>query len=192
MSDPPRQKNLLPSAIRQSYDCYGVESFYQEYGAEYRNPHEIPLQELLEQCLRHWHLDLSSVLDLACGSGEVTLVLQKWGCPANQIEGIDPFTFEAYSKRTGLKAHRLSFEEIAQGALDSSTYSLIICSFALHLMESSRLPQLLLRLALRSPYLLILSPHKKPHCPQKTGWILQEQALRERIHARLYQSVLFS
>src|SRR5579864_2312161 len=138
-----------PAAIRHEYERNGVEGFYRDRGASYRNPHEPGVRRTLEIVTREWPVDLSCVLDLAAGSGEVTLALQ--GLGAGEIAAIDPFTYEAFGRRTGRTAGRQTFEQIADGALDSHRYSLIVCSYALHLIDPSRLPQVCWRLSGISP-----------------------------------------
>jgi SAM-dependent methyltransferase len=170
--------------IRPQYDQLGVEGYYATHGLSYRNPHEKQIHALLE--IMQPHLDLSSVLDLACGSGEVTIKLLEKGAT---VSGIDPFTQEAYYARTGQTAEALSFEEIAAGALEGRTYSLVVCSFAMHLCEGSRLPNLAYQLAQISPKLLILSPHKRPVLKPEWGWQLETETSFERVKARLFTSV---
>src|SRR4051794_21989972 len=126
-------------AIRTQYQRLGVEPFYRDAGAHYCNPHGPQLAAALRRACAVWRPELSRrVLDLAAGSGEATLVLRELG--ARQVDGIDPFTFAAYEDRTGQPAERFTFEQIAAGALAGRDYSLIVCSFAMHLCESSRLP----------------------------------------------------
>src|SRR5205807_2701776 len=102
-------------------------------GERYRNPHEPQVRRSLQIAVREWKLDLRHVLDLAAGSGEVTLELRAMG--AEDIDAIDPFTHEAYRRRTGRSAGRETFEQIAQGILAGRNYRLIVCSFAMHLVE---------------------------------------------------------
>jgi SAM-dependent methyltransferase len=175
----------MTEAIRHQYEKHGAKAFYQEHGADYRNPHEAALGNVLCVVVPQWQLDLTRVLDLACGSGEATLVLRELG--AGQIDGIDPYTGAAYLARTGQAAEALSFEEIAKGALAGRKYSLIVCSFALHLVEASRLPALLFRLAELAPQLLILTPHKRPELKPAWGWVLEQELVLERVRARLYR-----
>jgi SAM-dependent methyltransferase len=171
--------------IRPAYEEHGVTGFYQQFGARYRNPHETIIQNLLKRVVLEWKLDLSSVLDLACGSGEATLVLQELGA---KVSGIDPYTFEAFFERTNLHAETFSFDEIANGILEGRTYSLIVCSFALHLVENSKLPILLYQLAQISDTLLILTPHKRPNLKAEWGWKLEAEVLEDRVRARLYRN----
>jgi SAM-dependent methyltransferase len=177
--------NTDGEAIRLKYEEHGVEEYYSQFGAEYRNPHEPTIVEVLREAVRRWHLDLTHALDLACGSGEVTLVLQELG--AMRIDGVDPFTGEAFRARTGQQAEAFNFEQIAEGVLAERRYSLIVCSFAMHLIEESWLPTLLFRLGEISDCLLILTPHKRPELKSQWGWTLEGEFMIERVRARLYR-----
>jgi SAM-dependent methyltransferase len=178
---------MSEEAIRQQYEKHGARGYYERHGAEYRNPHEAAIAQLLHTVVPQWSLDLSHVLDLACGSGEATLILRELG--AQRIDGVDPYTGEAYVARTGQEAETLDFVAIASGALRGRRYSLIVCSFAMHLAEASRLPLLAYELAELAPHLLILTPHKRPVLKPEWGWLLREEVVIERVRARLYESV---
>lgn len=173
-----------PASIRGEYAARGVAKFYAEEGQSYRNPHEVSARFALAQAVKKWRLDLSRVLDLACGSGEMTLELRDLG--AGEIEGVDPFTGDAYRERIGRDAAGVSFEQIAAGALAGRRYSLIVCSYALHLVEPSRLPGLLAALGELSSTLLILSPHKRPRLDPAWGWRLVDEIYPQRVRTRLY------
>ena len=173
-------------AIRHEYQSRGVAGFYRAAGDSYRNPHEAQIERLLPQVVRDWKPDLGRVLDLAAGSGEVTLTLRELG--AGQIDAIDPFTFRAYERRTGQGAGRESFEQIAAGALAGRDYTLIVCSFALHLLAPSRLPRLAYQLGRIGHQLLILTPHKRPQINPEWGWQITHEMVVQRVRARLYQS----
>lgn len=170
--------------VRKAYEALGAEGFYREQGSTYRNPHEPVIAACLQQAVSQWQLNITDVLDLACGSGEVTLALRALG---GNCTGNDPFTFEAFGTRTGQQALRFTFREIAGGALQEKNYSLIVCSFAMHLAEASILPVLCQRLAQHSDALLILTPHKRPALQAAWGWELQDEFLHERVRCRLYQ-----
>ena len=183
MPDDPEQP---PRAIRHAYESAGVEGFYRQSGSAYRNPHEPQIVRSLEIAARDWPLDLCRVLDLAAGSGEVTLALRELG--AASIDAIDPYTHAAYQERTGASASRETFEQIAAGALAGKRCSLIVCSFALHLVDPSRLPRLALELSTVGDSLLILTPHKRPHLKPQWGWELTHEMVVHRVRSRLYRS----
>lgn len=172
-------------AIRRKYEELGAGNYYAQYGADYRNPHEPIIAEVLREAINRWSLGLNHTLDLACGSGEVTLALRQLG--ARQIDGVDPFTGEAYLARTGQQVTAVSFEQIAAGALSDRRYSLIVCSFAMHLIDESWLPTLLFQLAGISDCLMIVTPHKRPELKAEWGWALEDEFVIERVRARLYR-----
>lgn len=173
-------------SIREKYEKHGAADYYRKFGDGYRNPHEPEIRDVLSEAVKSWPLDLSSVLDLAAGSGEVTLALADLH-PGN-VTGIDPFTAAAYEKRTGKAAEQFDFAQIAAGALEGRRYSLIVCSFALHLCEQSRLPALAYRLAQISDAMLILTPHKRPHVQREWGWELVGEFVRHRVRVRFYRA----
>ena len=106
---------------------------------------------------------------------------------------ITKFTAAAYRNRTSYPCADFSFEAIAEGFLpptsinivdntlredvlsdesaeaianldDLRLIEMVVCSFALHLIEDpSSLFALLWRLSAKARWLVILSPHKKPH-----------------------------
>ncbi|KAB8140885.1 class I SAM-dependent methyltransferase [Chloroflexia bacterium SDU3-3] len=171
-------------SVRHAYQRYGVEGFYRTQGDTYRNPHEAALRRAIAAVARAHRLDLGHVLDLACGSGEATLALRELG--AAQVDGADPYTARAYQERTGQPAEPLSFEDVAAGAMAGRRYTLIVCSFAMHLVAPSWLPLLCYWLAQASPHLLVLTPHKRPQLRPEWGWDLQDEIVVERVRARLY------
>jgi SAM-dependent methyltransferase len=175
-----------PKAIRRRYEDFGVAGYYERHGAAYRNPHEPVVRALLRQAVAGWGLDLTHALDLACGSGEVTLALREIG--GARIDGIDPHTGEAYFARTEQRAESFTLEQVSSGALAGRNYSLIVCSFAMHLVDVSWLPALLAQLGLISDRLLILTPHKRPAIKAEWGWVLTDEIMIDRIRARLYHT----
>ena len=175
-------------SIRSFYEQYGADAYYEMQGSAYRNPHEPIIVQLLADTLLKESLDMSHVLDLAAGTGEVTLALR--GLGADKITGIDPFTADAYAMRTGTEAERFTFADVAAGALAGRRYSLIVCSFALHLCDASRLPTLVYQLARVSNSLLIITPHKRPVIRFEWGWKLVSERLEHRVRSRLYRAVL--
>jgi hypothetical protein len=145
--------------IRPAYDALGSDEFYRRSGATYRNPHESTVSALVEHVVAIWPIDVTDVLDLACGSGEVTLALLR--CEGvRSIHGIDPYTGAAYTGRTGATAEALA--------------------------ETSRLAVLCHRLAEISPSLVVITPHKRPVIDPSWGWSLRDEVVRSRVRARWY------
>jgi hypothetical protein len=175
-------------SVRDGYARFGVDAYYRRHAADYRNPHEDAVRAALIQAVADWSPDLSHVLDLAAGSGEVTLVLREIG--AGRVDAIDPFTADAYRARTGGGCERLDFAAVAAGALTGRRYALIVCSFAMHLCEPSRLPALAQQLSLAAPTLLILTPHKRPVLRPEWGWELVGERVTRRVRARYCRSIV--
>ncbi|HWE01897.1 MAG TPA: class I SAM-dependent methyltransferase [Tepidisphaeraceae bacterium] len=187
MSQKPAPTDLSKLSIRGEYERHGAEGYYDEFGAVYRNPHEAIVIECLRFAVAQWPVDLSNVLDLACGSGEATLALRELG--AGRIDGVDPYTTDAYFARTAVVAERIAFAEISAGAVRDRRYSLMVCSFALHLCEPSRLPGLMYALGQIGDDLLVITPHKRPEIRKSWGWEKVGESLIERVRVRHYRTV---
>ncbi|CAL1713374.1 unnamed protein product [Somion occarium] len=150
-----------------------------------------------------------------------------------RILAADPYTAEAYEARTRLQCAPLSFQDIAEGALphvkpktvaptsndispelssleadtlDVPVIEMVICSFALHLIENpSELFSLLWELSTKCRWLVVLAPHKKPEIKPGWGWMkwdvetwsecLMTQStgefLKDRVHCRVYRSLKY-
>lgn len=65
-------------------------------------------------------------------------------------------------------------------------------SFAMHLLDGSRLHATLAALAAAARWLVLLSPHKRPPVKPGSGWRLEAERTVERVHARVYESDRFS
>jgi hypothetical protein len=153
----------------------GVDNYYKNIGNSYINPHQDIIQFLVRsKCSHH-----KTVLDLAAGTGEVTLSL-----PNTKVTGVEPFLFSNYSKNTNCVCYPLTFEEIAEGKLKGN-WDAAICSFALHLLKESWLPKLLYALGDITSNFYILSPHKKPYI-DNFMWELKEHFIVNRVHFRHY------
>jgi hypothetical protein len=50
-------RNIVKESIRGEYEKHGVDKYYQEFGNEYRNPHEDRLQEASDWVISNWSLD---------------------------------------------------------------------------------------------------------------------------------------
>jgi len=186
MPNPKDESFKNKNAIRKEYEAYSVQGFYEKFGDEYRNPHEAIIKRIIEEFVNKWQLNCEQVLDLACGSGEVTLALQSLG--VTNIDGIDPYTYNAYCQRTGKQAEIHTFEDMATGVLTGRYYSLIVCSFALHLVAESRLPLLLYQLSLIAKTMVIVTPNKRPQLKAEWGWIFLDEIMMERVRAWLFQT----
>jgi hypothetical protein len=176
--------NDAADSIRSRYERHGADAYYRDHSGDYANPHEPEIRQCLAMAKERWPLHLSRVLDLAAGSGEATLALRELG--ATVIEACDPYLFAQYERRTGRPAERFSFEDVAAGALAGRTYSLVVCSFALHLVEPSRLPAVCQQLSLVSPALLVLTPHKRPDIHTSWGWSRADEFVWARVRCRQY------
>ena len=187
-----------PDSIRAAYERHGAQGYYAQFGAQYRNPHEPIVHELVCWAAR---LALGEppppqassprILDLACGSGESTWALtQRLGWPAACVEAADPFTQQAYLARHGRSPHAWSFEDVALGAAQGRDYGAVVCSFALHLCEPSWLPRLCWALASCADWLLVITPHKRPTLQPAWGFALVQERHHERVRARCYRSTL--
>lgn len=165
-------------AIRNMYSELGVDEFYKEYGNEYTNPHADIIKKLLTD------IDAGDyILDLCCGSGEVTRCF-----PDKHIIGCDPYTHELYKKLTNREVLTFSFKDIALGALAEYSFDTVICSFALHLCEESMLNSVLFQLAMIARKLIILTPHKRPYI--KNYWKLENELIIDRVRLREYSPII--
>lgn len=166
----PRYEEEHPSAhtaeaVRPGYERWGVDGYYRLHGADYENPHEPQIVAALATAVgQGWLCAGERVLDLCCGSGEVTRQL-----PQCEVTGVDPYTAEAYHARTGKRALELDFQAVAAGRL-TGRCDVVVASFALHLCPPSLLPALLWQLGRVSARLIVLSPHKRPDCEGVSGW----------------------
>lgn len=178
-------------AIRNQYAQMGVEGYYKRNGFRYKNPHAPLIRELLLN--NKDNLDYSKVLDLCCGSGEVTQVLQEM--EFDGMEGCDPFTHKLYGKRTKRPCHKWDFKDIMRGKLIGE-YSSIICSFGLHLADPKDLYALCQRLFTCSPQLVIITPHKRPVLEEIAGVekVYEDFVLTERqkkVRLKVYSQIVY-
>jgi ubiquinone/menaquinone biosynthesis C-methylase UbiE len=146
--------------IRNMYSSLGVTQFYKKYGDYYRNPHQLAIQDLVKESLKFRPSSDLPILDLCCGSGEVSNSLLSAGISKKLIEASDPYTNKAFKKSTGLKSHKWSFLDIVKNGLPRM-YSSIYCSYALHLCPEDLIPILLFRIAENCQQFIIISPSNK-------------------------------
>jgi hypothetical protein len=173
------------SAIRTEYEDMGVEDFYKKKGDEYYNPHLQYIKESIKKIVYDNIIDLSKVLDLATGTGEVTNILNELGF--YNIEATDPYLYKEYEDNTGYKCMKYSFQDIQQGKLRDKKYSSIICSYGLHLANKSILHDLFWELSMISEYLVIISPNKRPDV-SNDSWVLDNEFTIGKSKIRIYTS----
>jgi 2-polyprenyl-3-methyl-5-hydroxy-6-metoxy-1,4-benzoquinol methylase len=173
-------------SVREGYQKLGVEDYYKEKALTYSNPHEIKIEKLMNIFFNKYMKlnEDSKILDLCCGSGEITRILENLGC--KNIKGLDPFTSELYKSKTNKDCIELNFKDIANGKLKEQ-FDVIFCSFALHLAEESLLPNILYNLSQISNNLVILTPHKKPDI--KLYYELDLELYHEKIRLRKYKKI---
>ena len=132
------------------------------------------------------------ILDLSCGSGEVTAALVAAGVPPQRIDACDPYTHEAFSNRLGMQCELWSFEDVANGEIADRRWRTIVCSFAMHLCSKDYLPTLCMMLACSAKHLVILTPHKRPEIDVAWGgFTLHRREVRDkywRIRLRWYST----
>lgn len=181
--------------MREQYNAHGVSGYYSKFGTTYRNPH-LP-------CIRRVLLDAKAdllsmcpspkkVLDLACGSGEGSLALGEVFDTLVDITACDPYTRDSYKKHTGRECLPISFEDVANGAFTDQHFDICVCSFAMHLLGEydGTLFSTAYQLAMICDTLIILTPHKRPEITPCMGWSLTKEYLKDKVRARVYQTLL--
>jgi SAM-dependent methyltransferase len=191
-------------SMREAYETVGAAGYYDSHGSDYRNPHEKVLLEALALGLSGLEerglLDASSrplrVLDLACGSGEASIAVQRWTAArpdrqAPSLAACDPYTHAAFAQRMGTGCERWSFEDVAAGVLDEHPpFDLVLAAFALHLIDKSYFQPTMSALARAAGLLVVATPHKRPHIASADGWEeLPPETVHERVRVRAYASL---
>jgi SAM-dependent methyltransferase len=189
-------------AIRNEYADLGVENYYRNHGDVYENPHFPYIQQLLEQ--NKHRIDYSHTLDLACGGGEVTLILR--GLGFDDSVGCDPFTHLLFEQNTGKKdCLTLSFDDIIKGSISNHIitqspnhhFSSIISSFAMHLCPEKQLFPLVSQLFLWTKNIVIITPHKRPELEKLSNvtFLFEDFVLTKRgkkVFLKSYSNANFS
>ena len=154
--------------FRYKYE-QGVDSYYSEHGDDYCNPHARDIAQCVQYSAKMLGLDTATehpkrninILDLSCGSGEVTKALQELIGNSVNIIGSDPYTADLYKTCTNCCAYEWSFDDIINCCMEGLEFDVIICSYAVHLCPKEKLKLLSWELARKSKYLCVISPHKK-------------------------------
>ena len=176
-------------SIRSKYQKYGVKNFYEWNFDQYNNPHEPIIQKSIKFVNDNWNVNFNKSLDLAAGKGEISKTLINLGY--KNIDACDAYSCDYYKTNNNTKCEKISFDDVINGALDKKKYDIIICSFALHLLEQSKLPTFLYKLTQISNQLLILSPHKRPEIREEWGWKLQNEIVIEKVRTRLFDNIFY-
>lgn len=168
-------------AIRNQYAQVGVENYYQNNADTYTNPHEDIITELINESTEIVDYG-NSALDLCCGNGLATKVLEQH---VKHIVGNDPYMHRQYTEQTNRYCYDYDFKQLAQSC-PIDKVDTIICSFALHLCDESLLPNILYNLSLITNTLVVVTPNKKPTI--NIFWELQNEIVKERVRLRIYKT----
>lgn len=174
---------MFTEAVRTGYESLGIDGYYLNHCDDYKNPHFEIIKTLLIEYIQENDIG-NNILDLCCGSGEITTILEEKG--NYNIEGIDPYTCKLYENNTNKKCYQYSFKDIVNGFLDNKKYDTIICSFAMHLCDISMLDTLLYQLSRICKKLIIITPNKRPEI--KNWFELREEKIYERVRLRVYKN----
>jgi len=181
-------KSLKEKSMRKNYESQGVKSYYENNSENYFNPHFFYIKQLLLKNLKF--IDLTNILDLASGNGEITKILieNKY----DNIVGCDPYLNKSYEKLTSKKCLNLDFKSIIKKGLPNN-FSSIICSFGIHLCEEKDLYSLLLKLFEYTEKLVIISPTQKPDLTKYDLKIIHEDSIdlpnKKKIYLKIYQKL---
>jgi 2-polyprenyl-3-methyl-5-hydroxy-6-metoxy-1,4-benzoquinol methylase len=176
--------NSTINHIRTEYEKIGVENYYINNSSKYINPHLNDIETSIEQIVNNEKIDLSSILDMSCGNGEITNKLLSMRL--TNIEGSDLYMCDEYKLHTNLNCMKLSFKDIQQGKLKKK-YSTIFCSYALHLANITLLPYLLWELSFSCKFFILLEPTKKPII-NEDAWILINSFINGKCKVRIFKS----
>ena len=137
---------------------------------KYKNPHANKFYEIIKRVIDwlpfNMQTSIEPILDLACGSGEVTRALLRYGI--DNVIGIDPYLHEQYATITKRTVYDYSFEDIYLEKVLLEKYSIVFCAYALHLC--SHVDKILEVLKKYTEYLCIITPHGLPIVSEESGW----------------------
>jgi 2-polyprenyl-3-methyl-5-hydroxy-6-metoxy-1,4-benzoquinol methylase len=103
----------------------------------------------------------ASILDLACGSGEITGLLVKHGYTATNITGMDPYTHKTYTANTGCKCLEYTFHDLISGQIQDLQFDCVVCSYAVHLIDKDGLYGFMSELASLTGHFVVLTHMRK-------------------------------
>lgn len=186
--------------MREKYEEMGVAGYYEAEGDNYSNPHmdqiiEVPITpniyewtafsvygvvcyswKVLFRAHEAELLDFTRVLDVCAGHGEVSTVVKDLH-PEAVVIGLDPYTHKGYERKIGQPCWQLSFEDIRKGKLieqagaDPKSFSCIVSSFGLHLLEERHTWGVISQLVELTDTIVIITPHKRPELDGVCGLV---------------------
>lgn len=188
----PNSQAPASPGVRNNYAGHldGVAGWYRDYGAIYRNPHAAAVSASIGRAVADWpelFIEPGRILDFCCGSGEVTRALIDCGIDAHRIDATDPFTSDAYAESCAGRSTiaNWTFADIEKGAAHGHRWTTIVCSYALHLCEHSRLAGVCTQLSALANHLVILTPNKRPELRESWGFRLTEEVRDRELRIRV-------
>jgi SAM-dependent methyltransferase len=146
-------------SIRLKYETYGVDEYYKNHHKSYSNPHMIQIKDLLIK--NKVIIKNNKILDLCCGTGEVTRTLLDLGY--KNIKGCDPYTNEIYKTKTNQECYKYNFVDLINYKLEEE-FDCVICSFGMHLCSEKNMTPLINALKyIKVKHVIIITPHKRPN-----------------------------
>ena len=168
--------------IRNLYEKYGVDCYYENYSKEYRNFHINEVKYLLEKNIYRIIDDKNNkILDLCSGNGEVTDILLNMDI--KNIVGCDPYMNKIYENKLHKPCYNSSFMDIINGNFEG-IYDIVICSFGMHLCDEKMVFNLLsmLKYEYGMKKLVIITPNKKPKIKEDIKFEEKYKKVRLRIY----------
>lgn len=170
-------------AIRQQYDSYGIDQYYQNHSDNYLNPHTESVIEcinVLYEENRH-----RTVFDFACGDG----LISKWIGTRSTVIGCDAYMHKRYKQETNNPCYNLSFNDFINfDNKITDMFDLSAISYAIDLIPNDICPMVLYRLALISKELIVIRPNN--HIISSPYWELVDYIRKDKSKATLYKSLI--
>ncbi len=168
--------------IYDEYKKYGVDKYYKEFSNKYVNPHEEKIEQIYVKYIKNIINTNDKILDLACGEGLISKLINKYNNNCNCIvKGTDPYFKNKYCH------YNYSFQDIALGTLNNK-FDIVICCYAYHLLENSWQYSFLNSLAEITGIFIILSPSKKIKI-KHPKWKLIEEYREDKITILILQTI---
>ena len=167
--------------IYNNYQKYGVDNYYKNYSNTYKNPHEEKIVEIYLKYITQMINEKNKILDIACGEGLITKLINKYNNNYSVI-GTDPYFTNSYCQ------YNYSFQDIALGKI-TNEYDIAICCYAYHLLERSWQHSFLNALSEIVDTFIILSPGKKIKF-NHLKWKLVKECRENKITLLIYKRII--